>query len=79
MNNMAVALEATGDVERAAEYYEKALAGDPSMSGAHLNYSLLLEKQGRLGEAENHYHTFLTMSKDEGLKGLVRRRLQAIK
>ncbi len=79
MNNLAVALETAGDRERAAEFYGKALAGNPAMSGAHLNYALLLESQGRLDEAENHYRTFLTLSGDESLKGLVRKRLKALR
>ncbi len=78
MNNLAVALEAMGDKTRARELYEEALAGGPSISGAHLNYALLLEAGGRTDEAESHYHTFLTLSKDENLKGLVHRRLRSL-
>ena len=63
MNNLAVTLEAMGRKDRAREMYEKALEGDPSV----------------INEAEDHYHTFMTLSKDTNLRSLVRRRLLALK
>jgi Flp pilus assembly protein TadD len=79
MNNLAVTLEAMGQKERAREMYEEALEGDPSVSGAHLNYALLLEAEGKINAAEDHYHTFMALSKDSNLRSLVRRRLLALK
>jgi Flp pilus assembly protein TadD len=79
MNNLAVTLEAMGQKERARELYEKVIEGAPAMGAAHLNYALFLEAQGKISEAENHYHTFLTLSKDKNLRGLVQRRLLALR
>jgi tetratricopeptide (TPR) repeat protein len=79
MNNLAVALEALGQKERAKKLYEASIEGDPTISGAHLNYALLREAEGNVSEAESQYHTFLTLSKDENLRGLVRRRLLALR
>jgi len=78
MNNLAVTLEAMGQKGQARAMYEKALEGDPSVGGAHLNYALLLEDEGKISEAEDHYHTFMTLSKDANLRSLVRRRLLAL-
>jgi Flp pilus assembly protein TadD len=79
MNNLAVTLEALGQKERAIKLYEDSLEGDPTISVAHLNLALLLEEKGKISEAESHYHTFLTLSRDENLRDLVRRRLLALR
>ncbi len=79
MNNLAVTLEAIGDNAGARRLYEGILAEEPAIAGVHLNYALMLERDGKLDEAESHYHTFLTLSDDETLKGLVKRRLRSLR
>lgn len=79
MNNLAVALEAQGKKYEAEGLYRRILSGEPASPGAHLNYALLLESENRFFEAESHYHTFLNLSRDRELKGLVVKRLKHIR
>ena len=79
MNNLAVTYEALGDLRAAERLYVKVLDENPSIAEVHLNYALLLQSTGRTSEAESRYHTFLTLSSDDTLKGMVRRRLRSLK
>jgi len=79
MNNLAVALESLDGKFEAEALYRKILLAEPASAEVHLNYALLLEGENRLFEAESHFHTFMNLSRDEELKGRVRKRLMGLR
>ena len=79
INNLALANELLGNRQKALELYTKALSLRPAYADAHLNIGLLLESMGKNSEAENHYHTFITLSNDAALKKKVKEKLNSLK
>ncbi len=75
-NSLGEILLLEGDTARAADAFRDALRFDPSYPTAHRNLAVVLDQEGRPGEAVAHYEAFLRFSpeSDPG-RDDVRRRL----
>ena len=75
-NSLGEILLLEGDTARAADAFRDALRFDPGYPTAHRNLAVVLDQEGRPGEAVAHYEAFLRFSteSDPGLDD-VRRRL----
>jgi Flp pilus assembly protein TadD len=62
LQNMAIALTRTGQVEEAIRYYRRALELDTSLGGAHYGLAFLLLKRGDETGAVEHLEAFLHSS-----------------
>jgi 4-amino-4-deoxy-L-arabinose transferase-like glycosyltransferase len=63
--NLAVSLEAQGELPRAAASYRKALESDPRFAQAHVNLGSILARGGELEEAIGHERTALELHPDD--------------
>jgi tetratricopeptide (TPR) repeat protein len=63
--NLAVSLEAQGDMTRAEESYRKALADNADFEEAHVNLGALLAKNGQLDEAIDQERAALRSKPDD--------------
>jgi tetratricopeptide (TPR) repeat protein len=59
LQNMAIAYSKLGQLEEAIRCYRRALAVDPTLSGAHYGLAFLLIKRGDNGDATRHLEEFL--------------------
>ncbi|MEK6598415.1 MAG: tetratricopeptide repeat protein [Gemmatimonadota bacterium] len=59
LQNIAIAFSKTGQVEEAIRHYRRALAIDPTLSGAHYGVAFLLIKKGDNPKAAEHLQAFL--------------------
>jgi tetratricopeptide (TPR) repeat protein len=57
-----VSLEASGQIEQAAQAHERALEIDPKLEQAHVNLISLYARLGQPVKAETHYRTLLTIN-----------------
>jgi tetratricopeptide (TPR) repeat protein len=65
--NLAVSLEAQGELARAAASYRGALESDPSFVQAHVNLGSILARGGQLDEALGHERAALELRPDDPL------------
>jgi Tfp pilus assembly protein PilF len=64
-NDFGVALMERGEPELAAPHFLAAVRLSPDLASAHYNVAVLLQKHGRLEDAEREYRTALALSSDQ--------------